>query len=144
MKPTLKTKSALLSLFAWATLAGCKQSPDAPYYSGACDPGYAIVTVSDSVLTLSCGCAEGAGTVFFQGSSATCTIPVGTTLIFNFAGIQNRHQIVATGTPDLGMSAVVDPKGSGTFPFLPNLPVAGTYGFHDTFNPALFGQIVVQ
>lgn len=124
---------------------GCKVEDVAtPFSSRACAAGSALIQVGEGFLNLECGCAEGAGVIVAQGTSATCTVNVGTQLVFNFLGIKTRHQIVGEGSPDLGASSVVTPANAGTRPFVAGLPAVGTYGFRDAFNTSIFGQIVVQ
>jgi hypothetical protein len=117
-----------------------------PDYLQACRTGFAQMQIGEGYLILECGCAEGTGVVITQGTSATCTVNVGTRVVIGFGGARGRHQIVGEGSPDMGASTVIDPNQTGQFPvlpFVPNLPAAGTYNFRDVFNSSVFGQIVV-
>jgi hypothetical protein len=104
----------------------------------------AEIVVFDNFLQRSCGCAEASG-VIASGSTLTCTVPSGTTVIFYYGGVSVRHQIISTGTPSFVSSPVIDP----TLPQQPlrvhsvELTSSGTYGFRDAFDESLVGQIIV-
>lgn len=143
MKPKL-----LLALAMLASLGACKRdTPADPAYLHGCDGAVAQLQVGEGFMALLCGCNEGNGVIVVQGGSATCTVALGTRVIFNFSGVRNRHQIVGEGTPYLGASTVIDPSQAGHYPLIPfvaTLPATGSYAYRDAFNAAVFGQIVVQ
>jgi hypothetical protein len=111
-----------------------------------CASGVAQINVTDGFLHAVCGCAESGSEPTAPPARLTCTVPVGTIVIFYYQhGTQLLHQIVPTDSPAITSSPVSDP--------ILEIPIrvhstrltgAGNYRFHDSFNNALSGEIVVQ
>lgn len=134
----------ILLATALCLLAACKTSENDPDLAAACAAGNAQIFVGEGYLRLACGCAEGSNLLVIQGTAATCTVALGTRVLFHFNEARNRHQIVGVGSPSLGASDVVNPPDELVFAaFAPNLPAAGTYQFRDAFNAAITGQLIV-
>ncbi len=126
-------------------LAACgTQTPTLGPSDTACSGSMAQLEMGDGYLRNLCGCAEAAGTTASGGSALTCTIPAGTTVFFQFGAARTRHQILATGAPELPSGPEIDPVN----PLSPKahaatLTSAGTYTFRDAFDESVVGSIVV-
>lgn len=140
----MKVLALIFTLGALSAIAGCKVSDNDPDLNAACTTGNAQIFVGEGYLRLACGCAEGTNVLVIQGSAATCTVALGTRVLFHFSEARRRHQIVGVGSPNLGASDVVNPPDEAVFAaFAPSLPATGTYQFQDAFNAAVSGQLIV-
>jgi len=135
-----------LALVTMASLSGC--SDENPTIVSAastnCMTGVAQISVRDGYLDRLCGCAEPRTTIY-PPHSLTCTVNVGTTVAFSYAGTATPHQILSTGSPSFISSAPSNP-GTGLIDFshLVHFTAAGTYQFTDAFEATEVGQIIVQ
>lgn len=110
-----------------------------------CTTGLAQLAVFDTFLENLCGCQEAGNTVIDPPNPLTCTIPVGTTVVFYYTGTKMIHEIASTGSPSFENSAVSNPKASNPIrSFAVTFNTAGDYFFEDVYNQALNGEIVVQ
>jgi plastocyanin len=150
----IEVTAAAFSLATIFCLSGCEGDTDqnnqtlAPSATTCVGMAQAQVLVQDGYFEDMCGCAESAGgTVsFFQPAPVTCTVPVGTTIYFVYAGSVRSHQIISSGSPTFVSSPLWDPPdGLTTTPIFAFLfSASGTYTFLDAMDPAMTGSIVVQ
>lgn len=136
----------LISLAAGMT-ASCSNSAtefSAPTVAN-CPAGAALIFVGDGFLQTYCGCNEGEA-VSVPPAQASCTVPVGTQIHFNYSGTHFRHQIISIGEPSFISSPIIDPQNSD---LSINTHVVsglgtGTYAFEDSMNTQVAGKIIVQ
>lgn len=124
--------------------AGCKDDAGIPAASG-CGTKTALIGVNDGYISILCGCDESAGTIKTDGQPLTCTVPVGTWVVFDFSRNKLFHQIVPVGTPALVASGVSNP--SAAEPLLSHSFQAtslATYAFKDQFQNGITGSIVTR
>lgn len=144
----LKKSTAFTLLgFAAAFLNGCEENSinKVTLAQTACVSLQAQITIADGYFRALCGCDENSTAYIVSGQTLTCTVPAGTTVFFNYAGTQFRHQVTSTGTPGFGTSPMSDPTDSlSAKSFATKIDTTGTYLFSDPFNPEISGTIVVR
>lgn len=103
------------------------------------------ITVGDGYFRALCGCDESSTAYIRSGQTLNCTVPSGTTLFFDYSGAHLKHQLISTGTPSFGSSALSDPSDLASAKnFAIKLDTVGTYSFFDPFNPGITGTLVVR
>jgi hypothetical protein len=111
-----------------------------------CDSGAAAIGITDGQLARLCGCTEPGGQWVATNSNLTCTVKVGTVVVFHYINPINRHQIVSAPASALSFTP------SGIFnremspPVLAHavkLETVGVYDFTDNFDSSLKAQIIV-
>ena len=119
--------------------AGCGTNTTSLSGTAGCGTNHAAIAVYEGMLQNLCGCTGAGqnGAVAASGSTLTCTVPVGTTVFFQFIEPTGEHQIEAVGTPTFAASPI------NTFHAVTFLTAASTYTYRDAFNTALQGQIIV-
>jgi hypothetical protein len=156
MKPlqnlAIKASSVFALLLFSAQLVSCDDSnnPNLVSLAGAgngCAPGTAELAVGDGFQEIFCGCNEPGGTVSPSGSTpaVTCTVPVGTEILFYYIGTRLLHQIVPTVGSVFAASPLSDPALKvpvTVYGF--QLTAAGTYGYVDAFDGGITGRLIAQ
>lgn len=128
-------------VFVLAFFSSCEEYPS-PKPAAICGTSTAVIGVRDSALLRLCGCDQGTGTAV-GGATFVCTVPVGTTVVFEFTSTELFHQIVPTGTPSIPPSAVSNPSAEPKWPsHAVKISAVGTYRFQDRFYPTITGQII--
>lgn len=140
--PSLKT--ALIWLAVSSMLWSCgNETLEAT--NTPCTASLAQLAVFDTFLENLCGCQEAGSTVISPPNPLTCTITVGTTVVFYYTGTRLTHEIASTGTPKFEDSPVSVPSAKNPIlSYSVTFTTAGDYFFEDMYNTALNGEIVVQ
>ena len=113
--------------------------------STTCQNGVALIQVYDGILQNLCGCTEPSGSLSSPSDPLTCTISVGSTVIFQFSDNQEARQILSIGTPTFPSSPMRTPgQADSTFNHPVSFQTTGTYHFQDAYNGTMAGQIIVQ
>ena len=134
--------TVLFSL-AGMSLSGCRDLADtqgAPTPTSGCAAQTAEIALFDGSLERFCGCTEASGV---SGTSLTCTVPAGTSVIFLFFGNLNHQLLPAVSGAEFVSSDVYDPDTRNHAVHVVHLTVSGTYNFSDAFNAQVNGSIVV-
>lgn len=141
----MRVRQATFAVITAGTAMACgAQTPTVGPSDTACSGAMAQIEMGDGYLRNLCGCAEAAGTTASGGSSLTCTIPAGTTVFFQFSAARTRHQIVATGAPELPAGPEIDPVNPVSLKaHAATLTSAGTYSFRDVYDASIVGRLVV-
>ncbi|MFN7684656.1 MAG: hypothetical protein ACK5QT_04500 [Oligoflexia bacterium] len=128
-----------------ASLAGCEfNGTDFPSRS-ECASNSAAIAITDGLIARLCGCAEGGGGWKTFDVGIECTVPAGTTVVFNYVATQLLHQVVSTSSsPDLfSASPVSDPAQDPVIRAHAVQLQTGTYQFTDTYDLRLNSRITV-
>lgn len=139
--------SATLMGFA-LLMVSCNQTSQGslPGADTSCAVGSAQIAIGDGYQEVLCGCAEPGGQVIGAGSGTlTCTVPVGTQVLFYYQATLLTHQLIPTPGSLFPASPLSDPTDTlevTVDAFQPQ--AAGTYGYVDAFNGGIVGQIVAQ
>lgn len=132
------------ALIALLMATGCGNVVTQSATSTACQTNVVLVLVNDNFFQPLCGCQEIAGQTSPGSSrSLTCTFTAGATVIFDFTGTRQTHQIrFSNGStlPDSPLYDLVRTPAPSTYGFL--VSSAGTYSFYDSINPTLTGSLV--
>ncbi len=150
----MNRRAMLISLFLWIILAslalGCDSStqPETLNDPGLapCQAGVAQLFIFDGLMQIGCGCQEPAGVAPSPPTALTCTVPVHTTVFFQYLGVGKiKHQIVPVGAASSPLGPLFDPDGkSPVRAFASSFDTAGSYPFEDVFNTQVNGVIVVH
>ena len=112
----------------------------------SCQTNTVLILVGDNFLNPLCGCQEIAGQSTPPSSpTLTCTFTSGSTVIFDFTGTKQKHQIrfsAGSTHPDTPSYNLAVNKYPSTFGF--QVPTAGSYSFYDAINPTITGTLVAQ
>jgi hypothetical protein len=148
----LKFVARLVLIFGVAGASGCQGIPDlsvAGPGETACSGTDAQILVGDGFLQALCGCAESSAAIFPAGGDPlTCTVPVGTTVLFLYTGALTTHQIFPAspglftpGPPAIPLN-LDDANNYIVFPV--SLTAPGDYGFFDAYVPGVSGVLIAR
>jgi hypothetical protein len=123
--------------------SGVKNETDVTLAMTACKTGQAQISVLDGSMKNHCGCQESANQLV---TNLTCTVPVGTTVFFNYSAAFLLHQIIPVGTPAIQASHLYDRSDEPVIPvfgFVLNGTAGDNYRFRDQFDPRLEGTFIL-
>lgn len=135
-----------LTLFipALISLSACGNVVTSSVATPSCQTNTVLVLAGDNFLNPLCGCQEIAGMTNPPSSSTlTCTFPAGSTVIFDFTGTKQQHQIrfsSGSSLPDSPLYNSIQSKTPSTYGF--PVPSAGSYSFYDSINPTISGTLI--
>ncbi|MCM0604900.1 MAG: hypothetical protein KA715_02310 [Xanthomonadaceae bacterium] len=126
------------------TLVSCGNVVTNSTTTPGCQSGTVLILIGDNFFQPLCGCQEIAGMTTPPASSTlSCTFSAGATVIFDFTGTQQVHQIrfaVGSSIADSPLYDLRRTPGLTTYGF--SVPTAGTYTFRDSINPTLSGSLI--
>lgn len=112
-----------------------------------CQAGVAQVAITDGFLQILCGCQEASGTSPTPPATLTCTVPVDTTVVFQYLNTSLTHEVIPAGALTFPASPVSNPAAGLQNGFVRShfvrFSTTGTYDFEDAYNSSLSGHIVV-
>lgn len=138
--------ASLLTALA-ATLSACQEynGPVIDPTGSQCASNIAQIGVGDGFLEFLCGCTgqPPATTVLPAPANLTCHVPLNTTIVFQYIGIQTQHQIVNSSGLSFPSGPVITPGPGNVTTSTATFIQTGTYGFQDDYDLALQGSIIV-
>jgi hypothetical protein len=134
-------------LFGIASACGGPDRTDPlPASATACAAGQAKILIMDGMSKRLCGCqAEPNDTIVVPPATIDCTVPVGTTVFFEFGGTFREHQIDFTGPGQDGFDGHVNnPADLRTVrSHVVLFQSSAVYPFEDKFITDVRGSIIV-
>ena len=143
----LRGKIGFLHLGFLMALSGCGSLEGLESASTSCGQGTAVIGVADGQVARLCGCNEAGGQWVTNNANLVCTVPSGTTVVFQYLAVASSHQIVSApaSVKTFAPSTVFSPKSEPVVrAYAVKLIESGTYAFTDRFDSTLAAQIVVH
>ena len=108
-----------------------------------CKAGQAQIQIMDGMSKRLCGCTEADNTLIGASQTLTCTVNAGTTIFVHYSGAALTHQIIPVSGVSFPASPIYnrqDPAPITTHVF--TVGTVGTYSYADSYDRAIFGDIV--
>ena len=138
------TLRVFISVFLWMVFAGCGGVDDRIRESG-CDTNTSLIAISDAHSEVLCGCNQPANTRAHAPNQAlSCTISNGQTVVFEYIGVTNSHQIqIKNSSNEVIATSLLSNKDRHYPAFGYQFSETGTFTFSDPF-ASISGTITVQ